>query len=938
MKKTTFLSVLSLTIFSCFFFSALSVSAAIIFHLPSTEYDVGTNPLSITSGLINNDEFLDLAVANIGSDNVSILLGVGDGTFESATNFNSGDEVTSVATGLFDDDAFLDLAVTNSHPIHKVLISLGNGDGTFAAGADYSVANSPGYVVTADLNNDDNIDIATANADGDNVSVLFGNGDGTFASKVDYDVGNRPGVVALGMFNDDEYLDIATNNFFDTTMSVLVNDGDGTFATSVDYESGVTPSSITSGLFDDDAFLDLAVTNRDDDNISLFFGVGDGTFDEAVYVEVPGGPRAIIAEDFNNDSLIDLATNTQSNFVAILYGSGDGTFSAPDYYEVGNRPEAIVAGLFNDDEYLDLAIPNFNSANVSVILGGFDTVGGGEIVVNTLLDDGDGTCTVEYCTFRDAIANSRDGDTIVFDEDVVGTILLDKNETIELLSYQNITIEGPGAEALTIDFNDDYNNYFYFQNTGEVNISGLTFTNGPDTILYYGSETGTYNISDSVFIDNSVYAPIYAGNGDWNIDNVLFSNNSVQDYGGAIYYYGDGDLTITNSTFENNTNIYYYGGAVYFTGDGDFTVTNSLFSGNEANDDYEIGSSGIYGGAIYIEESSGTTNIINSTFVNNSAISDDEGNGGYGGAIYLYTNTANIINSTFSNNSAGPLEDAGGAIYADNSEVTIVNSIVSGIDNCVTWETGTITSLGHNIDSGATCGFEEETDLSDTDPLLDTEGLKDNGGNVETIALLLGSPAIDTGDDEQALETDARGYTRLGISDIGAYEYGGLPPAEEDEDICPNIDGTQTEVPRGKHINRSGDCVSTSSGGGGSSSASKNTPIVPIVPILPNTPPPLDCFPGYNFSPTTGQACSPNSITNPPAPQGPVACTILATLKQGSTGEEVKCLQTFLNLLPPDGIFGPKTKVAVILFQKAHNLVPDGVVGPKTRAVLKKAI
>ncbi|OGI93531.1 hypothetical protein A3A03_02285 [Candidatus Nomurabacteria bacterium RIFCSPLOWO2_01_FULL_40_18] len=62
----------------------------------------------------------------------------------------------------------------------------------------------------------------------------------------------------------------------------------------------------------------------------------------------------------------------------------------------------------------------------------------------------------------------------------------------------------------------------------------------------------------------------------------------------------------------------------------------------------------------------------------------------------------------------------------------------------------------------------------------------------------------------------------------------------------------------------------------------------------------------------------------------------LTNLRKGSTGDTVKELQKFLNAklnigLIIDGIFGPKTRGAVILFQQTNNLVPDGIVGPLTK-------
>ena len=67
------------------------------------------------------------------------------------------------------------------------------------------------------------------------------------------------------------------------------------------------------------------------------------------------------------------------------------------------------------------------------------------------------------------------------------------------------------------------------------------------------------------------------------------------------------------------------------------------------------------------------------------------------------------------------------------------------------------------------------------------------------------------------------------------------------------------------------------------------------------------------------------------------------TLKKGSKGDDVKALQTFLNLNGfqcgvADGIFGNKTELAVKAFQKAHGLVPDGIVGTKSWAVLENLI
>jgi streptogramin lyase len=94
----------------------------------------GPTPTRWRWAIFNGDGKLDLVVANDGSNNVSILLGNGDGTFRAAVNYGvgSGSAPTSVAVGDFNGDGKLDLAVANELS-NNVSILLGNGNGTFQA-------------------------------------------------------------------------------------------------------------------------------------------------------------------------------------------------------------------------------------------------------------------------------------------------------------------------------------------------------------------------------------------------------------------------------------------------------------------------------------------------------------------------------------------------------------------------------------------------------------------------------------------------------------------------------------------------------------------------------------------------------------------------------------------------------------------------------------
>lgn len=86
----------------------------------------------------------------------------------------------------------------------------------------------------------------------------------------------------------------------------------------------------------------------------------------------------------------------------------------------------------------------------------------------------------------------------------------------------------------------------------------------------------------------------------------------------------------------------------------------------------------------------------------------------------------------------------------------------------------------------------------------------------------------------------------------------------------------------------------------------------------------------------TGPASVPTQATAvvPPVQVGAPAGR--PTLRRGSTGDQVKQVQTKVGVTA-DGNFGPKTEDAVRALQRAHGLVPDGIVGPETWAALDSA-
>lgn len=324
----------------------------------------GIYPSPVVAGDFNQDGKLDLAVANLVSDNITILLGNGDATFRTPLDYSTGSGPHSLAIGDFNGDGKLDLVTANNGPLgsgqpgNTVSVLLGNGDGTFQAAVNYGTGSGPWALAVGDFNGDGKLDVVTANIASNSISVLLGNGDGTFQPAVSYASGAQPMAIATGDFNGDGKLDLAVTSDIGANVSVLLGNGDGTFQTAVNYNTGGEPRSLALGDFNGDGKLDLAVANRSDSNISVLLGNGDGTFQAAVNYAVGITPEALALADFNGDGKLDLVTaNTNSSNVSVLLGNGDGTFEAHMDYSGVLQPESLATGDFNGDGRIDLAVP-----------------------------------------------------------------------------------------------------------------------------------------------------------------------------------------------------------------------------------------------------------------------------------------------------------------------------------------------------------------------------------------------------------------------------------------------------------------------------------------------------------------------------------------------------------------------------------------------------
>jgi hypothetical protein len=284
-------------------------------------YSVGSNPNGIVAADFNGDGIPDLAITSSGNNNMTVLLGNGDGTFTAASGspFGVGSYPQGLAVGDFNGDGIADLAIAASSS-YQVTVLLGNGTGGFTAASGSPIAvNYPTAVAVADFNGDGIADIAVAEGQDNVVAVFLGNGQGGFTSAGSpTPVGNVPWAMVTADFNGDGKADLAVINYEGSNVTVLLGNGTGGFAQSTGspFEVGPYPFTIASGDFNGDGHPDLAVSITGNNGVAILLGNGSGGFTSPAYSPLQPlvGGYAVAVGQFNGDGHTDLAVGGYNSF------------------------------------------------------------------------------------------------------------------------------------------------------------------------------------------------------------------------------------------------------------------------------------------------------------------------------------------------------------------------------------------------------------------------------------------------------------------------------------------------------------------------------------------------------------------------------------------------------------------------------------------------
>jgi uncharacterized repeat protein (TIGR01451 family) len=457
-------------------------------------YSAGASSESLAVGDFNGDSKADLAV--VSGFGVSILLGNGDGTFQAAVTYTSGSlgqggGGTSVAVGDFNGDGKADLVVSNSNN-NNLAVLLGNGDGTFQTPVNYAVS-TPISVAVGDFNGDGKADVAVANYLADTVSVLLGNGDGTFQAAVSSNSGNLPQFVAVGDFNGDGKPDLAAANLNSGTVSVLLGKGDGTFQPAISNTVGTAPVCITVGDLNGDGKADLAVANFSSNNVSVLIGKGDGTFQPIVNYTAGTSPRSIVVEDFKGDGVSDLAiANSTSNNVSILFGVPTNPDLTIKSAHTGSFAQGQAGASYSLTVTNDGAVPSAGAVTVTDAL----PVG----LTATAMGGAGWACTLETlaCTRSDALGAFASYPAI--------TLMVNVSSTAAANVINTASVSGGGELSTTNGTTSDPTTVIQAADLTIVKTHSGSFTQGQGVATYTilvsntgaGPTTGTVTAIDTL--------------------------------------------------------------------------------------------------------------------------------------------------------------------------------------------------------------------------------------------------------------------------------------------------------------------------------------------------------------------------------------------------------------------------------------------------------
>jgi hypothetical protein len=349
--------------------------------------ETGPDPSWVTAADLNGDGHLDLACAASAANQLSIFLGRGAGAFERLTPVDKGSQSDSRPVWIgavdFNLDGQLDLCSADFRA-DQLSIVLGKGDGSFTVPSSGALRTGAGPKAAAmtDINGDGRPDLVSADSLANRLSTFLGNQDGALSNAAfsSLDTGASPRTALAADLDGDGHLDLVSADFGSSQLSIFTGSWNGTFARPTSVATEGPPTALGAGDINGDGALDLisASSGNNNDHLAVFFQKSPGIFGKSDLIvgsqQTTKGPRSILPADLDGDGDTDLlSANSDGNNLTIFFQGDDRSFSeAPDFFlggaEMTPSPESVVAVDLNRDGALDIVSANFKGDNLTVFL------------------------------------------------------------------------------------------------------------------------------------------------------------------------------------------------------------------------------------------------------------------------------------------------------------------------------------------------------------------------------------------------------------------------------------------------------------------------------------------------------------------------------------------------------------------------------------------
>ena len=353
----------------------ITVALPVTITNPERRFPVARPPMEVTSSDFNGDGNIDLAAVGGSPGVITVLLGDGNGQFDTRTEISDVGYALRIRSGDWNGDGAADLG-TIDFLAGQLSIFGGRGDGSFAPKQVLPAGGRPQDFLSADLNGDGLHDMVVANSSSEFVSVYLAKAGGGF----DVHSVPTPGTafcVAAADMNGDGRLDLAVGTFAHRSISIHLGNGDGAFQDGVEFSVPADPYMISTADLDGDGASDLVVADYDGAILNLM-GDGKGTFVAGTPMTGFGtSPTASLA-DLNGDGHTDIAVVGPENAgVTTLFGDGSGAFPARAQVSPSGGLRVSLADV-NDDAIPDLLLPG-TGFGASVLIR-LNTIGAGAAV------------------------------------------------------------------------------------------------------------------------------------------------------------------------------------------------------------------------------------------------------------------------------------------------------------------------------------------------------------------------------------------------------------------------------------------------------------------------------------------------------------------------------------------------------------------------------